>query len=146
MTTRIVRSTVKADKAFGDKSEAEKKALIENFFNVSLTKTEDEFAAFDFYNDAKDTFMELKTRRDITSTKYDTTLIGASKIANIKEGNKYVFIWAYTDGIFYLEYDKALWDTFECRLYKRFDRFDRTEVPKLHYFVPRKHLKPLCVY
>jgi hypothetical protein len=138
--------SVKADKAYGEKSEIEKKSIIEKFFNIELIKDEDPYAAFDFYTKLKDTFMELKSRIDITSTAYPTTLISQHKIKCMKPDAKYVFIWAYTDGIFYLEYDKELWDTFECKPFKRFDRIDRRETPKPHIFVPRKHLKTLHLF
>ena len=139
-----VRS-VKEDKAYGDKSEIEKKSIIEKFFNVQLVKDEDPYATFDFFTPTQDTFMELKSRIDVHSAQYPTTIISAHKVNNIKEGAKYIFIWAYTDGIFYLEYDKALWDTFECKPFKRYDRIDRRETPKPHYFVPREHLKPIII-
>lgn len=138
--------SVKADKAYGTKSELEKQAIIEKFFNIKLIKDENEYAPFDYHDEPETTYMELKSRIDITSNKYPTTLIGASKVANIKEGKKYIFIWAYTDGIYYLEYDKKLWDTFELKPFKRFDRIDRKEFPKPHYFVPRRFLKTLCTF
>jgi len=107
-----------------------------------MQKDTNHYSSFDFHNSDRTVFAELKTRR-IRHNQYPTTIISADKIAHIEDGKDYYFIWAYVDGLYYLKYDPNLWEKFECKMYRRFDRSDRVEVPKPHIFIPCSHLTPL---
>jgi len=123
------------DLALGLANEDRQFGLIERLVGCGLAKDENRFASFDYHNHDKTKFAELKTRR-IRHNQYPTTLISADKIAHIEDGKEYYFIWSYTDGLYYLKYDKEVWKNFECKMYRRFDRSDRREFPKPHIFVP----------
>jgi hypothetical protein len=130
------------DVALGLSSEDRNINIIQRLVGCGITKDENRFASFDFHNAERTVFAELKTRR-IRHDQYPTTLISADKIAHIEEGKDYYFIWAYVDGMYYLKYDPEVWSTFECKMYRRFDRSDRREFPKPHIFVPCELLKPV---
>jgi hypothetical protein len=123
------------DLSFGLASESRNIGLIEKLVGCSMQKDTNHYSSFDFHNSDRTVFAELKTRR-IRHNQYPTTIISADKIAHIEDGKDYYFIWAYVDGLYYLKYDPNLWEKFECKMYRRFDRSDRVEVPKPHIFIP----------
>jgi hypothetical protein len=86
--------------------------------------------------------VELKSRR-ISHNQFPTAIVGTNKIDYCTNPNiVYYFVWVYKDGIFYLKYDKKLFDTFEKDdMYKINYRYDvgRTEMSKI-VRIPYKHL------
>lgn len=130
----------KNDYAFGLDGESSVMNKMSSYFGAELTKT-DQYNPFDF----KDSKMciELKTRRN-TKDAYPTTMVGANKVKIAEQdtsGKKYVFAFKFTDGIYYIEYDKALFDTFEISEGGRCDR-GRPEMNDYCY-IPVSLLKPL---
>jgi hypothetical protein len=137
---------VKDDTNFGLFNEQKHHTVIEKFLGCGLIKAPYMYATLDFWNEKKTLYAEMKSRR-IHSTQYDTSIIGKNKIDACKAdpSKEYYFFYVYNDGVFYIKYDEALFSTFEVRDYKRFDRSDRREVPKPHYFIPNKLLKKIEV-
>ena len=132
--------SVADDVAFGEANELRNKGLLEKLVGCGLTKDPNRWASMDFYNENKTVLVELKSRR-IRSDLYATAIISADKIHKIRDnGTTHYLAWAYEDGLFYVKYDKEKWDKYECKMYKRYNRSDRIEYPKLHYFVPRTDL------
>ena len=123
------------DVAFGLSSESRNIDIIQRLVGCEIVKDKNPYSSFDFHNADRTLFAELKSRH-IRHDQYPTTLISADKIAHIEEGKEYYFVWSYVDGLYYLKYDPELWSTFECNMYRRFDRSDRKELPKPHIFVP----------
>lgn len=140
----------RADKQFGSYNEIHYLPTFSRFFNTTLQKTEDDFDPLDYCNVPKTIYAELKSRR-IKHNDYTTCLIGANKVKKCKENiranpnTKHYFLYAYTDGLYYIEYDEALFDTFECKLYQRGERSDITDNPKDTIFIPTNLLKPIAV-
>jgi hypothetical protein len=125
--------SVEIDRAFGLQSETDQHKQLEALVGCGLTKDTYRFAPFDFYNDGKTIYVELKTRR-FKYDKYPTTLVPMSKIRACDKNptRTYYFAFAFEDGIYYTQYDKGRFD-----LYKRtdFKRNDRAEsVP--HLLIP----------
>jgi len=59
--------------------------------------------------------IELKTRR-IRHDQYPTTMVGQNKIDYCSSPNvDYYFAFNFSDGLYYIKYDRALFDTFERR-------------------------------
>lgn len=128
------------DYAFGLEAESSVMSKMSEHFKTKLTKT-DQFNPFDF-KDSK-TLIELKTRRNAKDT-YPTTMVGANKVKIAEQdtsGKKYIFAFKFTDGIYYVEYNKALFDTFEISEGGRCDR-GRPELNDYCY-IPVSCLKPL---
>ena len=84
---------------------------------------EDRYAPFDFRTKNKSTFIELKTRMN-AKNKYPTTMVSQSKVNIAKEypKKKFVFCFKFTDGLYYIQYEKELFDTFEMSQGGRNDR------------------------
>jgi len=98
-------------------------------------------STFDYNNEAKNVFCDLKTRR-IPHDMHLTAIIGANKVetARLNPQNKFFFIYKYSDGIFGIQYSKEKFDTFEHREYSRGDREDYHNTPQDCYFIPHKEL------
>ncbi len=133
--------SVAGDVAFGLASEETHKTKIAGFVGCDLTKDNNRYAPFDYYNNDKTIYCELKTRR-IPHNKYPTCLISESKVLKAQSDptKTYYFFWAYEDGLFYLKYNPAVWSQFEVGPFKRWDRIDRVEKPHRHYFIPYESL------
>jgi hypothetical protein len=74
-------------------------------------------------NREKTIFVELKTRTN-TKDKYPTTMIPLSKV-KIAESNPdktYYFAFKFVDGIYYIQYKKDVFDTYEVKEGGRWDR------------------------
>lgn len=124
------------DNAFGLASEDTNRVALETLVGTPLIKDKNIYASFDFHNEGKTIYVELKTRL-IPHDRYDTALISASKVEFCRDPTKtYYFVWAYSDGLFYLKYDKEVWAQFECKPFVRHQRSDYNDTPKDHFFIP----------
>lgn len=86
-----------------------------------LRKDANKFALFDYYNTT--TYVELKTRT-FAHDKYPTTMVGYNKV-QVAESNPdktYYFAFAFTDGLYWVEYDKDKFGTYEVKQGGRWDR------------------------
>lgn len=134
------------DIQFGKKTEEEVLPILNAFFGEEHHKGTlpngevNEYDRWDFWNKSKTKKKELKGRR-IAHDAYPTALLNYSKIANQLPNVDYTYIWKYTDGIYYLPYDKTLWDTFKISPMSVW-RDGRCETqPCIN--VPHQHLIPL---
>jgi hypothetical protein len=100
------------DIAFGKKHEDLVMPKLSVFGEV--VKMEDQFSPFDFRTKNKSTFIELKTRTN-HKDKYPTTMVSQSKVEIAKQypKKKFIFCFNFTDGLYYITYNKELFDTFE---------------------------------
>lgn len=135
--------TKKSDLEFGNKNEMEVLPILIKFFNEPLKKTTDTYDTKDFVGLTLD--FELKSRR-IRHDQYPTALVGENKILSRDKSRDYYVVWKYTDGLFYLKYNKELWDTFTIEEYQRGCRADCNDTPKRTYHVPYRFLKKIEAY
>jgi len=131
---------------FGRMTENEVLPILNEFFKEPHHKETlpngevNEYDRWDFWNESQTKKKELKGRR-INHNKFPTALLNYSKIRNQSPSVEYTYIWKYNDGIFYLPYDKALWDTFDVTSMSVW-RDGRCETqPCIN--VPHQHLIPL---
>ena len=128
------------DLAFGINEEANKHPFLEEVFGEKLER-QTGFASMDYKGST--IYVELKTRR-INHDRYPTALISASKVDFCEKSNAdCYFVYQYTDGIFYVKYDKALFATFWTDKYTRTESPDMVAREKDTTFIPVKYLKPL---
>jgi len=113
----------------------------ENFFKDNLKETPLKFAPYD-YEGTKASY-ELKSRNN-TYSKYPTTCIGTDKIKSDHHKDQ-VFIFHFTDGDYYIRYDKKLFDTFETKNFRRY-RIGHRDVEKLYTYIPIECLTKIEVY
>jgi len=128
------------DYAFGLDGERSVIGKMSSYFGAELTKT-DQFNPFDFKNNTM--CIELKKRRNKKDA-YPTTMVGANKVKIAEQdtsGKKYVFAFNFTDGLYYIEYDRELFSSFEISEGGRCDR-GRPEMNDYCY-IPVSLLKPL---
>jgi len=115
--------TQQKDLVFGYASEAVNRAVIEQFLNTTLEKTES-YSVMDWSDKNKTVYVELKTRR-INHDAYPTAIIGANKVAFCSDPNKeYYFCYSYLDGIYYIKYNAETFAQFQ-----RDDNYQRSYRP-----------------
>lgn len=129
----------KQDYAFGSASEERTQSKLEEFLQLKLIRRP-RYSTFD-YDDGSTTFVELKTRR-IPRSKYATAILGANKVKQARENldKTYWFCYAYEDGLYGIQYDKDLFDTFETKPYQRSFRADTHDTLQECCFVPTDKL------
>jgi len=98
----------------------------------------------DYTNASKTIYAELKTR-NISSTRYLTAMVGKNKVEFCNDPTKtYYFVFCYTDGVFYIKYDKDLFATFyEENDFMRGERADCVNRPQRIVHIPRSKLTAL---
>ena len=139
----------KNDYTFGLTSEEEVINILSNFFNTKLKKDEDQFALFDFHNDDKTTFVELKTRR-IAHDTYKTIMIGANKVQYAKHKitiesptPSFNFCFRFTNGIYYVPYIEEEFNLYERKPFQRYGRNDHYDDTHDVVYIPSSSLKPI---
>lgn len=119
----------------GLEKEKEVLPIIRNFFNRDIQKTINNFERFDFAcNKYK---YELKSRNNEYS-KYPTTLIPADKICK-----RIIFLFYFTDGLYYIKYSKSKFSKFEKKQFCRNKRNDFNDLQKEYYYIPIDKLKKI---
>jgi hypothetical protein len=126
------------DYAFGTQKEMELLPKLEAFFKDSLTATTGRFAPYDY--EGVTASYELKSRNN-ASTTYPTTCIGYDKVKT-DHPKKQVYLFHFTDGTYYIPYDKELFSTFEVKPFLRWRDEWRTK-PKDYLFIPVEKLIPI---
>jgi hypothetical protein len=116
---------------YGQASEQAVKAQLERVFGP--LQSGDRYSKFDFWNDVYN--IELKTRK-CTVDNYPTTMIQCNKFVYAVD-RVLVLAFKYTDGLYFIQYDKALFDTFQMRLFSRAG-FEWDKKP--HSYIPVKLL------
>lgn len=126
--------SLQKDLVFGLNKEKNVLEIINKFFNRTICKSLDKFSRFDFF-DCKYTY-ELKSRR-CDYNKYPSTMIAADKM---KE--KTIFLFQFTDGLYYIKYKKEFL-LFETKLFVRPKREGINDVKKLYVYIPIEKLKKI---
>jgi len=130
--------TFEEDYQFGTTSEEQTLSTIRTI-DPTIQRNQDRYSPFDYNNEGNTIFVELKTRNN-AKNKYPTTMLPYSKV-KIAEANinkTYYFAFKFTDGIYYIQYNKNLFDTFEVKYMGRFDR-GRAELND-YCLIPIQHL------
>jgi hypothetical protein len=127
------------DLQFGKEQEERLLTTIQRHFNDETIKpTEDQFSYYDFQG--KEYLFELKSRRN-KLTAYPDTIISKNKIDKYdesKEDRNFVFLFNFTDGLYYVKYNKDLFNSLKISSITRYDR-GRPE-QSLYLCIPINHL------
>lgn len=102
------------------------------FKRNDIKKSQDKYAIFDYYDNYYN--YELKNRNN-KYQQYPTTLICCNKLEL-----KTIYLFNYTNGLYYLEYDENLFNTFEKKPFKRHPREGIVDYEKEYIFIPIEHL------
>lgn len=95
------------------------------------------FSLFNFIDDKNQVLYELKSRTNKYEA-YPTTMIQESKVLNTTY--KQIFLFQFTDGLYYIEYEPTLFNKFEKKSYSQY-RSDKVDVDKLYFYIPIEELK-----
>jgi hypothetical protein len=122
---------------FGIQNETNMLPIIRTFFNdETIEKTRTQHHPFDF--ESSTCLYELKTRRN-KHDRYSDTIFPTSKFLHNPDKPK-VLIFSFTNGNYYIRYDKTLFETFKKETKKyRNDRGDRDK-PVEYIQIPIEHL------
>lgn len=125
---------IEKDYIYGEEQQKKLKSILEAKFGT--LKEMDRWSKHDFKNQHFN--IEIKSRKN-TYSAYPTTLITCNKI--VEEPNKRLyFIFNFTDGVYYIRYKKALFDTFEKKMFSRINQaYDEKE----YLYIPIQYLKNL---
>ena len=107
----------------GRSKEIECLPKLKKLIDSDLFRLTDTFDSFDYFN-GTDLYIELKSR-NIEYSKYPSVFMNNTKFKKIRDGFNYLFVFLYTDGLYYIEYDKDIFDKFESRQIwnSKFNRF-----------------------
>lgn len=131
-------SQFKVDFTFGKQSEEEVLPIIRKYFNDdNIQQTTDKFCKFDYFSD--NVLFELKSR-NLRHNTYNTTLIGLDKTINNNKDNEVIFLFKFVDGLYFIKYNKKVFDAFEIKRFVRDPRSGYKDIPKLYLYIPVENL------
>lgn len=134
----------KKDLKFGFNKEKEILPIFNEFFNCNAVITSDKYAIFDYHDEEKKIYGELKSRRT-KKYQYETIIIGYNKIKEglkkIDEGYDVYFLWCFTNKLCYYKLTKDF--NKDWILYNETARTDRGREEKsdLAYIPIKQELK-----
>lgn len=133
------------DLLYGLSNEVKHIPTFNEFFGTTFTRQAG-YSVMDYVANNNTVYLELKTRR-ITYNQYPTILVGQNKIDFCKDHSKtYYFAWAMNNGIYYIKYDKEVFDTFDVEVgFQRGDRSDCYDRPSDVVHVPMNLLTKLSI-
>jgi len=124
------------DYAFGKSKEVEVLSSVRRHFVDDVDSSVDNFSIYDFKG--KTFHYELKSRTNALND-YPTTLLPCDKVFTDRQ----IFLFNFTDGLHFIEYNKELFDTFEKKPFVRRRRTDYVDKPKMYYYIPITALSPI---
>jgi hypothetical protein len=138
------------DLSYGDKNEQSVLPLLQTLPHPAaphLRKTAHKYSVLDFKDPEGRLFVELKSRR-IAHDKHPTAIVGWNKVCDMEwrtqHGATGYFAFAYTDGVYAIKYEKAVFDTFEKdEDYWRSDREDCVNKAQHIILIPYEKLERL---
>jgi len=125
----------KRDYEFGLQKQRELYPLFCDYFKDDLVNTDNVFAPFDY--EGTTTSYELKSRRNKYND-YSTTYLPGDKVKP-NHPKKQTFLFHFTDGTYYIHYNKELFETFDNNPFRRYREGVR-DVKKPYLNIPIKKL------
>lgn len=128
MSSRSFKDDYKA----GISVESELKPMLETKFG-KLMKT-GRYDTLDY--EGPECFVEVKSRTN-RYAQYPTTMIQKSKFDYARKQTKPVyFVFAFTDGVYYIQYNSEVFDAFETGMFQRPGRIDKTDMRQVYVYIP----------
>ena len=126
------------DYNFGKMKEAEALSMIQNYFNDdSIYQTTERYNPYDYIG--RDAVYDIKSRTN-TYNRYPTTLLKCYHLDKKPADKDLIFLFYFTDGLYYIKYDKKLFDTFQINELKRGFRVGKVDLHELHLLIPINNL------
>jgi hypothetical protein len=124
------------DYNFGREQEIVLLPRLNEFFKDDIKPTTDKFHKYDY--EGNKYVYEMKSRT-CKMEQYSTTLLPADKVIKTK---KQIFLFNFTDGLYYIEYDEEVWKDIEIASFRRF-RIGVNDLEKPYYHIPTTLLKKI---
>ena len=126
------------DYQYGIKNQTDLLPKIQSFFGGNVKATVNKFDPYDYESDSAS--FELKSRTNKKDA-YPTTCLPADKVkdAHTKEQ---IYLFNFTDGLYYIPYNKELFSTFECKPFRRY-RVGVNDKEKDYLYIPVDKLIPI---
>jgi hypothetical protein len=123
------------DLKFGLSAEKDVMPIINRYFNDQAVPYDDVYSTQDLHSCMN--VYELKSR-NIRHNEYKTAIIGCNKAVLQPQdiGKNLYFLFNYTDGLYYIKYDKEVFDTFNKRMFCRNARNDCLDKSSAVYDIP----------
>lgn len=134
-------ASFKNDLQFGLKNELVVLPIIIKFFDDEIEHTINEkFKSYDFQG-LKNNY-ELKSRTNKHNA-FNETLLGYNKKPTTDKSH--IFLFKFTDGLFYIKYDETIFENFEIKPFQRNKRIDYYDKKDLYYYIPYEKLTKIEV-
>jgi hypothetical protein len=124
------------DYNFGREQEIVLLPRLNEFFKDDIKPTTDKFHKYDY--EGNKYVYEMKSRK-CKMEQYPTTLLPADKVIKTK---KQIFLFNFTDGLYYIEYDEDVWKDIKVASFRRF-RIGVNDLEKPYYHIPTTLLKKI---
>ena len=124
------------DYNFGREQEIVLLPRLNEFFKDDIKPTADKFHKYDY--EGREYVYEMKSRT-CKMEQYPTTLLPADKVIKTK---KQIFLFNFTNGLYYIEYDEEVWKDIEIASFRRF-RIGVNDKEKPYYHIPTTLLKKI---
>jgi hypothetical protein len=136
----MAQPTQRADLNYGLRNEHVAINVLQNHLNTTLRRRGG-YSVFDYESLDNTIEAELKSRR-IPHDRYPTSIIGQNKVEYCTDpAKKYYFAYQYEDGLFIVQYNKELFDTFQViESFERSARMDCKSKAQNVVLIPREHL------
>ena len=125
----MLSTIIEHDYQFGRNKEGEVLDKMNDFFKDNIKQTSERYDTKDYCGEKYK--YELKSRRNKYNA-FPTTIIPTDKI---KEGNEYVFLFNFTDGLYYIYYNAELFKTFKQGTFQRKDG-GQNNPNKVYWYIP----------
>ena len=120
------------DKQFGLANELPVIEKLTIHFENEVVKSKGGYCNYDAEDSSS--IYEIKSRRCSSKT-YATTIIPVKKTLIDTKNKRLVFVFAFSDGLYYIVYHKELFTTFQIKNIHTY-RNGIIELPLPHYFIP----------
>lgn len=129
----MLKTIIENDYQYGRGKEGEVLDKMNDFFKDNIKQTAERYDTKDYLGEKYK--YELKSRRN-TYKAYPTTIIPTDKV---KEGVNYVFLFNFTDGLYYIYYSEELFKTFNQGTFQRRDN-GQNNPNKIYWYIPIEYL------
>lgn len=133
---KSLKTIIENDYQYGRNKEGEVLDKMNGFFQDNIKQTTARYDTKDYLGEKYK--YELKSRRNKYEA-YPTTIIPTDKVNN---DTNYVFLFNFTDGLYYIYYDEEVFKTFRKDMFKRFDG-GQNNPNKLYWYIPIEYLKQI---
>lgn len=101
--------------------------IINEYFKDNIKHIENKYSKFDYKGNQY--LYELKTRNN-ENNKYPTTILPKDKLCD-----NLILLFSFSNGLYYIKYEKEVFDKFECKIFKRSYRGIH-DVEKEYIYIP----------